>query len=185
MTRTPRPREFLADDTVTLAPFQRDEFIECMDRWVNDPAVTAMMFTGTFPRTRDQIGGEYDTLLRDSGTAIFRLAPQDDIRAVGFAGLFSINWVVRSAEFRILIGMPEVWNGGLGTAATRLLVRYAFLRLNLNKVWLGVNAGNLAAQRCYEKAGFVREGVLRSEMYCDGAYHDVVRMSVLRGEFSS
>jgi len=182
MTRAPRLREFLADGTATLAPFQRDEFVECMDRWVNDPAVTAMMFAGTLPRTRDQIGNEYDEMLHDSRTVLFRLARQGDDRAVGFAGLFSINWIVRSAEFRILIGVQEAWNGGLGTAATRLLVRYAFVRLNLNKVWLGVNTDNQAALRCYEKAGFVREGVLRAEMYCAGAYRDVVRMSVLRRE---
>jgi len=175
---------FLADDTVVLAPFERAEFIECMARWANDPVVTAMMFTGTFPRTRDQIGTDHDAMLRDPATVLLRLGTGGCEHALGFVGLFSFNWIVRSAEFRILIGEPEAWNGGLGTAATRLLVRYAFQRLNLHKVWLGVNADNSPARRCYEKVGFVREGVLRAEMYCDGTYRDVVRMSVLRDEFA-
>ena len=66
-----------------------------------------------------------------------------------------------------------------------LLLNFAFKDLNLHRVYLHVFATNSAAIRAYEKAGFVYEGKLRSAAHIDGAYVDVVIMSVLREEYES
>ena len=55
--------------------------------------------------------------------------------------------------------------------------------LSNNRIWLGVNAANERAVRAYEKAGFVKEGLLRQEQFRNGRYDDVVRMAVLRDEY--
>jgi RimJ/RimL family protein N-acetyltransferase len=41
---------------------------------------------------------------------------------------------------------------------------------------------NIAEQRALEKAGFTREGVIRSVMFRDGQWHDGVTYSILRHE---
>jgi aminoglycoside 6'-N-acetyltransferase len=41
---------------------------------------------------------------------------------------------------------------------------------------------NLAERRAVEKAGFVREGVLRSAVWLGGQWHDAVIYSMLRAE---
>ena len=41
-------------------------------------------------------------------------------------------------------------------------------------------AFNEGALRCYEKCGFKREGLLKEEIYREGAYHDVVMMGLRR-----
>ncbi|MEK6858024.1 MAG: GNAT family protein, partial [Nanoarchaeota archaeon] len=66
---------------------------------------------------------------------------------------------------------------------TKLLVQYAFDKLNLNKVYLGVNVENIGAVKSYEKTGFVHEGRLREEVYRNGRYYDVHKMSILRSEW--
>ena len=56
--------------------------------------------------------------------------------------------------------------------------------IGLHRVDSCVNTYNVRAIRCYEKAGFRREGTLRDALFRDGAYHDVFRMGVLHSEFS-
>ncbi len=68
---------------------------------------------------------------------------------------------------------------GIGTAATRLLARYAFEKEHLHRVEILVAAGNLASQRVAEKAGATREGVLRDRLNVWGMYHDAVLYSLL------
>ena len=86
-------------------------------------------------------------------------------------------------RFRVLIGEKDFWNGGYGTEVTQLMVAYGFEVLNMHKVWLGVTSDNVGAVRCYDKVGFVKEGVLRAETYRNSRYYDAVRMSILRHEY--
>jgi len=102
---------------------------------------------------------------------------------IGTTGLYSINSIAHSAEFRIFIGDKEFWGRGIATECAQLLVDYGFNRLNLNMIWLGVNTENKAAVRVYEKAGFTHEGRLRQVQYRNGRYYDVFRLSILREEW--
>jgi RimJ/RimL family protein N-acetyltransferase len=82
-----------------------------------------------------------------------------------------------------MLGEPEEWGKGYGSEATRLVLRYAFETLNLNRVWLHVYEYNERGLRAYEKAGFRREGRLRQEMFRDGRYWDTIVMGILRDEW--
>jgi RimJ/RimL family protein N-acetyltransferase len=71
---------------------------------------------------------------------------------------------------------------GVATRAVRLLSRYAFDVLGLRRVEIHAATGNAASQRVAEKAGFTREGVLRSYMDDGGERPDMVSWSLLPGE---
>ena len=64
------------------------------------------------------------------------------------------------------------------------MVRYAFEELGLNRVELETYSFNARAIRCYEKAGFRREGIRRRALYRDGKFHDVILMGILKEEFT-
>jgi RimJ/RimL family protein N-acetyltransferase len=83
--------------------------------------------------------------------------------------------VNRNAELRILLGGEPV--PGSGSRACKLLLRFAFEKLGLHKVYLYVSAVNPRARRAFEKAGFVEEGVLKEEFFLDGRFTDVYRMA--------
>lgn len=151
--------------------------------WINDSDVTSLLFTGDRPATIERVTEQWESDLRQGSIPFAVYASGDGEAFLGTAGLYSINWIARSAEFRVFIGDKTVWNRGVGTEATRLMVVYAFEKLNLNRVWLGVNTENLGAVKAYEKAGFVHEGVLRQEQYRNFRYYDVRRMSILRTEY--
>ena len=102
---------------------------------------------------------------------------------IGTTGLYSVNWIMRTAEFRVFLGNKTFWNRGIGTESTKLMVVYGFEKMNLNRIWLGVNTENIGGVHAYEKAGFAKEGILRQEQYRNFRYYDVIRMSILRCEY--
>jgi len=104
---------------------------------------------------------------------------------IGNVGLHRISWEDRRATFGIFIGEKAYWGKGYGTDATRAIVRFAFDEMNLNRVELQVLDDNERGIRCYEKVGFVREGVQRQYRYREGRYVGMVVMSILREEYEA
>jgi RimJ/RimL family protein N-acetyltransferase len=72
------------------------------------------------------------------------------------------------------------------TRAVRLLARFAFERLGLERVEIFAATANAASQRVAEKAGFTREGVLRSARYSERQRRrvDFAIYSLLPGELA-
>lgn len=85
------------------------------------------------------------------------------------------------AEYGIFIGEDDARGRGIGTAAAKLMLQYCFEEEGLHRIYLRVFANNLQAIRSYEKAGFVREGILRDDVRIDGAYHDIQWMAAVSG----
>ena len=74
---------------------------------------------------------------------------------------------------------------GVAPNALRALSRWAFESLGLGRVELVTDPENIASQRVAEKAGFQREGVLRSMLlYRDGSRRDAVIFSLLPEDLS-
>lgn len=63
------------------------------------------------------------------------------------------------------------------------MLRIGFLEFNLVKVWLRVDIDNLSAVKSYERAGFINEGLMRSDRYRKGEFVDRYRFSILKEEF--
>ena len=77
----------------------------------------------------------------------------------------------------------EARGRGVVTRALRLLSRYGFEELGLQRLELITDPDNHASQRVAEKAGYRREGVLRSHLdHPDGRRRDSVMFSLLPGE---
>ena len=82
----------------------------------------------------------------------------------------------------IVLG-PEHRGKGYASEAIDLLLELAFDHMNLNRIYLRVFTENQPAIKCYDRCGFVREGVLRQDYYSYGEYHDVIMMGILRDEW--
>jgi RimJ/RimL family protein N-acetyltransferase len=111
-------------------------------------------------------------------------AIEADGRYIGFLGL-RVNDSEQGGSYRIGIENPEYWGRGYGTEVAGLVLRYAFETLGLHRVHLMVAAYNVRARRCYEKAGFRVEGVLRESFQVDGEWQDDVLMAILREEWQT
>jgi len=135
------------------------------------------------PITQAQIASEFQTLSNTNESQFFTICLQENNIPIGQTALVRIDYISRAAIFYIAIYQPEYWGKSYGKEATQLMLKYAFDILNLNRVQLHVSAENTAGIRAYEKAGFVKEGVLRQAMYHNNEYVDFYVMGILRKEY--
>lgn len=81
--------------------------------------------------------------------------------------------------------LPEHRGNGFGTEAQRLLVSYLFDTSTFDRVEAYTDVENVAEQRALDKAGFTREGTIRSAQFRQGRWRDVFLYSMLRDEFKA
>jgi len=148
-------------------------------KWFSDPEVIRFLGRST-PVTLAEEERWFHDYQRRGEDQIFAIEVEG--RHIGNLGLHRIDRIHRKAEVGIVIGEPEFWSKGIGTDAMRVALRYAFGPLEVNKVSLEVLEYNARAIHAYEKLGFRREGVHREDVYKDGRFVDVVRMSLLARE---
>jgi RimJ/RimL family protein N-acetyltransferase len=74
--------------------------------------------------------------------------------------------------------LPHARRRGVATTVARLLAEHAF-SLGIERVAAYVNVGNTASERVAERAGFTREGVVRSMPKPDGRRIDKTLFSLL------
>ncbi|OIJ68018.1 GNAT family N-acetyltransferase [Streptomyces mangrovisoli] len=107
---------------------------------------------------------------------------------VGRVEWFAGSWgrPATSTCWSLAIGLvPAVRGRGIGTRAQRLLAEYLFDHTRAERLQAWTDCANLAEQRALEKAGFVKEGVLRSAQWRGGRWHDQVLFSMLRADHES
>lgn len=166
-------------ERVRLRAIERSD-IPTFLRWVNDPEVRRfLLMFEPMSEASEERWFERRLEARDDYLFSFEGSFDGEWRILGNIGLHRVDWKNRSATLGIMLGEKEHWSKGFGTEAVRLMLRFAFGELNLHRVELDVFDFNPRAIRCYEKAGFQHEGVLRESFFRDGSYHDIHRMAVL------
>lgn len=83
------------------------------------------------------------------------------------------------AEYGMFVGEKTARGRGVGTAAARLMLDYSFREEKLHRIYMRVFASNEQSIRSCEKAGFIKEGLLREDVCIDGQYRDIVWMAAL------
>lgn len=95
----------------------------------------------------------------------FAIATESE--AIGSIGLVLGKDVHRfTAEMGYWLAEP-FWGKGIMTNAVRSLTDWAFHELKLHRIFAEPYATNPASHKVLEKAGFIREGILRSSVFKD------------------
>lgn len=102
---------------------------------------------------------------------------------VGYMILAGLKNIDNAVEIRrIAVSIKEQ---GYGSEALHLAVKLAFEEMNAHRVWLDVRVHNEIAQKAYESAGFIYEGVLRDAARLGDTYESVKIYSMLRPEYDA
>ncbi|MFJ7746767.1 GNAT family N-acetyltransferase [Peribacillus sp. NPDC097295] len=161
----------------------REEDVEIMLKWGEDSEYLRNVDTEiALPKTKEQLVSEGKT---DLNEVYFRLRTIDQDCLIGFVAIHSIEWNNRTGLLSIGIGESSKRNKGYGTDALKLILRYAFYELNLERVGLEVIEYNEGGIRAYEKVGFQQEGRKRSVVYRDGSRYDVIVMGLLHNDWKA
>jgi precorrin-6A synthase len=118
---------------------------------------------------------------REGTWAVFRLADAATDKVVGGVNLrFGEHDIAEVSYFL----SAAVRGRGIATRAVRLVTRWAFDELGIERVELRAHPDNLASVRVAERAGFTREGVERaSRAWPDGSRFDSILFSLLPADY--
>jgi len=161
----------------------RAEDLSALRAWVND-AETTKYLAGAYrrPQTWEQTEEWLSRRLNgDAGGEGFVIADRETGKYLGQIDLMMIDPIARKAEMAIVL-TPGARKKGYALESIRLILDYAFNTMNLNRVWLKCAEKNEAAVKCYLKAGFKTEGVLRNDLYVDGEYSNALVMGILKDD---
>ena len=103
----------------------------------------------------------------------------NDGRYLGGCGVNDIGQANRRGNIGYWVRTTEA-RRGVATAAVRLAYQWAMENTNLIRLEILIAVGNTASQRVAEKAGAVREGILRKRLVLHDEAHDAVMFSLVR-----
>lgn len=176
---------FLRGKRVILRPLCDADITQRYLGWLNDEEVCRYNSHAVMPNTEQRLR-EYVSWAQETKDAIvLAIIWVENGEHIGNIALLNLDWIGRSANFAILIGERNYWNRGVGADAGLSLVRYAFERLNLSRVYCGTAEDNLGMQRLAERLGMQLEGRRRKAAYKLGRYIDIFEYGVLRAEFEA
>lgn len=173
---------FLIGERVYLRGLEERDLAGDYFQWFNDTETCRYNSHATFPNTERQMRSRFDAAQGRDDLVIFAIIERETDRHVGNVSLQGIDWIARSAEIAFLIGHAH-GGKGYGYEAGKLVIQYAFERLNLVRVHCGTSAENIAMQKLAEKLGMQREGVRRAAIYKFGKYVDLYEYGILRDEW--
>jgi len=167
---------------ITLRELSRED-IPAINRWRRDPVVADGVGAPNRFIGLDVDLKWYDEYLTRRGSEVrCAVCLADSGQLVGMVSLTRIDYLHRNAEYNAMVGERDSQNRGIGTAATRAMVRHGFLDLNLHRIYVSILRDNISSIRMCEKAGFREEGTIREGAYKNGRYHDLLLMGLLKSE---
>ena len=102
---------------------------------------------------------------------------------VGLAALNQASADAGRCDWAFYLADPEVRGQGLGACVEYLVLRHAFERLQIHKLWCEVFLENEAVWRMHLSFGFKREADLRDHVFKGGRHRDVVGLGFLASEW--
>ena len=141
-------------EEANISPFRRDELAKGF------PYLPALAASGRFAPLV-VADGESGVIL--GGGTLHHLDPERGLIELGY-------WL-----------LPQARGRGIATKVARVLAEHAFA-LGIQRVAAYVTVGNVESERVLERAGFTREGVIRSMPKSGGRRVDKTIFSLLPGE---
>jgi RimJ/RimL family protein N-acetyltransferase len=130
----------------------------------------------------------YDSLQNKKSTDyMFSIVNVESGDLLGACGLLYTNWLARYADFSFYVGYKESYIDleGIAQASAELLIDYGFNILNLNKLWMELYSFDTRKIDFFKSFGFEIDGVLRENVYHQGAYKDSFILSLLQKDYKS
>lgn len=171
----------LADDTIRLVPLAPAHESD-LGALVQDDAVRTYTRVPTDPPAdfaADWLA-MYDEGWRDGSRAGFAIEAQDG-EFLGLGLFVRIERDARQGEIGYVVG-PAARGRGVATRTVRLLTDWGFGELGLERIELWIDVTNVGSERVAERAGYAREGVLRSCWFKEDQRRDFGVWSRIRAD---
>ncbi len=142
--------------------------------WFSDEETTKFLELRFWPNSKESQRDFYNSLHNDRTKLVLSIVLLSNDQHIGVISLSNINWVHRSADIGIVIGEKKYTKGIYTTEAFALILKVAFLRLNLLNVRGGYCKTNQSIEAMLKLFKFKIVGIYENMMSIDGRKEDVV-----------
>ena len=144
--------------------------------WLNDSRVNLYLAT-----KRATIAGLKKYIReknKSSNALLFGIFFRENQKHIGNIKLEPIDFKESKTTVGIMIGDKNYWGKGLATEAIKLLTDFAFRKLKLGEVNLGVISEHKSAIKAYKKAGLKIDKVEKKSVRYGNKVYDKLTMSI-------
>lgn len=177
-------RLVLESDNIILRP---STFEDChyFTDWESKEYIKEF-FTITEGRDYEEIAREYVLRDNDNTKMLYTIILKETNLPIGRIYISRFNRYDDSMDItRIYIGEEKYLHKGYGREALKLILKYGFEELKLERITLDFFENNKRAQNLYVSLGFKSEGVMRHVAKKNNEYINLHLMSMLRDEYFS
>ena len=141
--------------------------------WFSDEETTKYLGECFWPNTKE---AQLDFLksLEDRNRLVLSIVTIENDEHIGVVSLSSINWVHRYASVAIVIGEREYRKGAYSMETLGLILKIAFVRLNLRTVKSTYVKSNEASRSMHKVFKFKEIGEYENLICIDGQYDNAV-----------
>ncbi|AJH82101.1 acetyltransferase family protein [Bacillus thuringiensis] len=166
---------------IKLESFKRSDFKQLIN-WIDSEGFL-IQWSGnafTYPLHEQQL----EKYIESENTLAFKVIDEETKEVIGHISLGQIDHINKSARIgKVLVGDTRMRGRSIGKHMMKAVLHIAFDELKLHRVTLGVYDFNTSAISCYEKIGFVKEGLLRESKKVGETYWNLWEMSMLEYEW--
>lgn len=153
--------------------------------WLSDEETTRWLVLQHWPNSIESQREFYEASRKNRDRLVLSVIDRDSDKHIGVCNLSGINWVHRFCDVAVVIGEPEYRTGPYVVEATALLLRTAFLRLNLRLVRSSFVDGNEASKIIHDLFRFKEVGRIEKLFWDRGQYVDHVFAALGRRDWMS
>jgi RimJ/RimL family protein N-acetyltransferase len=165
-------RKQLAVEPVVLRPLQPPVITRVVG-WLKNAAIRDS-FVPAFPEKEIDLQKYFTHPTRDYFGIYYQGQP------VGIVGGENIDPVSGKLEMKKLVGESGLQGQGIGKCATFAFLYYAFMILNLHKVYIHSRDINIRNINLNSRFGFQLEGIFFEDIKVGDKRQDIVRMALLK-----
>jgi len=145
----------------------------------DNPKVSAcLMDRFPYPYTMEHAIHRVNILASQDPLVNFAIAIDDQV--IGGIGIEPRQDVYRKTAILGYWLSEELWGKGIMSEAVKLVTDYAFNQLGLFRIQASVYSKNPASMRVLEKAGYLKEGVMRNPVIKTGIVMDEHLYAILK-----
>ena len=173
---------FYQSERIYLSPISEND-VDILMESMNDPDVRILA------RSRRDVLNEGNTKeliqkYQKEEESFIIYEKETNIR-IGYCFVMDCDFYNKEASLALVIGKKGYRGKGYGKEAIELLMKHAFIALNLESIYLEVNDYNEAGIRLYEKVGFKYVGKRRNGQIVGNKKFDVIIMDMIAEEYFS
>ena len=177
------PNALIGSQRLALRPLQVDDAETIANLIRGEP--DASFGHSRFPYSAIMLADWFGEMAEKDPAKYIELAVvrRDTDELIGETGLYSIDWIARTAESGYWLYRAADRGMGYGTEANLLLLEYAFERLGLNMIWAWVKERNPRSQAAIRKQGYRDAGRFTWSGYGPDGFENALMFDLLADEW--